>query len=385
VGDRQWHDSFLRLNTRVALKNLEQPYLYHIGNDELYELDGDAFAFLKQCDGSRRGVDLAGDDEFVEFCLEEGLLDLLPRPDRADVSVRTAPFPSLRYLELQLLHDCNLRCRHCYIGAPRPAALLLEDAVALAREFSSFGGLRLMVSGGEPLLYPRLREFVERTEGLGVRRILLTNGTLITRENIGWLGFEQIQFSLDGWRSGHEMLRGEGSFDRVLAGIALAREEGIPVSLATMIHRGNLDEFHELHRFAKEIDAVEWGVDALCIAGRLQADSELTVTPEEAAPLMAYAYGGGYHGPSDGFACGRHLMTVMPTGGAVKCGFYEEPSLGNAREGLLGCWLRLRHVPLDELECKGCPVLAECAGGCRFRASRPLAPDEVMCALHGVG
>jgi hypothetical protein len=29
-------------------------------------------------------------------------------------------------------------------------------------------------------------------------------------------------------------------------------------------------------------------------------------------------------------------------------------------------------------------VLADCAGGCRFRAPHALAPDPVMCALYGV-
>ena len=174
------------------------------------------------------------------------------------------------------------------------------------------------------------------------------------------------------------------AFAGVMAGIRAARGEGIPVSIATMIHSGNLDEFDQLRRFTEEIDAVEWGIDILCMAGALEQNRDLAVSYEVAAPLMEHARGGGYHGPSDGFACGRHLMTVTPAGKALKCGFYEDKPLGDARLGLRSCWQRLEHIPLTALECKGCPVLDKCAGGCRFRADHRLAPDKAMCAVYGI-
>jgi radical SAM protein with 4Fe4S-binding SPASM domain len=384
TNNREWREAFLRLSPLAALKNLEQPYLYHAGRDELYELDDAGRDFLARCDGTVRGHDLNPDDNFVEFCLEEGLLETLPRREPAANPIGDSPLPSLRYLELQLSHRCNLACRHCYLGPPRSAEMPLKDALSIAREFAAMGGLRLMISGGEPLLYPYLREFVTGTDKLKLRRILLTNGTLINGANVPWLSVEEIQFSLDGWRRGHEMLRGAGTFDSVLRGIRTARDAGIPVSIATMIHRGNLDEFEQLRRFTEEIGALEWGVDILCMAGALEMNRDMAVPFEEAAPLMDYAYGGGYHGSSDGFACGRHLLTVLPTGEAVKCGFYETAPLGDARRGLRSCWLNLEHIPVETLECKGCPMLEECAGGCRYRAARPLAPDRAMCAYYGI-
>ncbi len=384
MNKKGWRNGYLRLHPRVVLKNLELPYLYHILHDELFELDQGGRDFLLRCDGTATGRDLAPDADFVEFCMEEGLLEILPHPEPTANLIGNAPAPSLRYLELQLLHRCNLACRHCYLGPPRPEQMSLDDALAIAREFEEMGGLRLLISGGEPLLYPHLREFIEETAKLNFRRILLTNGTLISGTNAPWLTVEEIQFSLDGWRRGHDMLRGPGSFDRVMVGMLAAREAGIPVSIATMIHRGNLDEFERLKQFTGEIDAVQWGVDILCMAGSLEQNPDLAVPYESAAPLMDYAFGGGYHGSSDGFACGRHLMTVTPTGKAVKCGFYEDRSLGDARKSLRSCWLNMEHIPLAALECKGCPVLEECAGGCRFRAEHPLGPDKAMCARYGI-
>ena len=379
-----WRHAFLRLSAAAAVKELEEPYLYHIGRDELYEIDNPALVFLKKCDGSRRGVELASDDEFVGYCLEEGLLELLADPAPVPVPIGSSATPSLRHLELQLTHRCNLRCRHCYLGKPHAADLPLADAVGIVREFAANGGLRLLISGGEPFLYPQLSEFLDATRGLGLRRVLLSNGTLITSAVASQLPVEEVQVSLDGWTQGHDLLRGAGSFNRTIAGIRVLREAGIPVGLATMVHRGNLEEFERLSRFSKEIGAVEWGVDTLCVAGQLLVNRELCISEAEAAPYMAYGFGGGYHGSSDGFACGRHLLTVLPTGQAVKCGFYADQTLGDARAGLMACWQRLRHIPLSELACHDCQVAEVCAGGCRFRARHPLGPDHVMCSLYGV-
>ena len=384
MGEPAWRDAFLRLVPEAALKRLEEPCIYHVVRDELYELDETALAFLARCDGSKRGGELTHDGEFVTYCLREGLIEALTRPEKVPVVIGRGPTPSLRYLELQLLHRCNLRCRHCYLGPPRPTELPIEAALAIAGEFAALGGLRLLISGGEPLLYPHLRELLEKTRGLGLRRVILTNGTLITPDIARWLDAEAIQVSLDGWQRGHDLLRGEGAFAHTVAGIRTAREAGISVGIATVVHRGNLAEFDELARFVEEIEAVEWGVDVLCIKGELVGHKDLLVPYAESAPFMTYGFGGGYHGSGEGFACGRHLMTVLPGGQAVKCGFYEDEPLGDASAGLVDCWRRLRHIPLDELECRGCPAIDECAGGCRFRAGRPLAPDEAMCALYGV-
>jgi radical SAM protein with 4Fe4S-binding SPASM domain len=383
MGTEKWELSFLALHPQIFLKRLEVPFLYHVGRDELYEIDDLALHFLSQCDGSRLGRQLTTDREFVSFCLEEGLLETEDTPHRRDVPVAEAPIPSLRYLELQLLHQCNLRCRHCYLGPPRSDRLALSDALTITREFSEKGGLRLLISGGEPLLYPDLQEFLAETTNWGIRRILLTNGTLISSKILSNLKVEEIQISLDGWRKGHEQLRGPGTFDHVLRGIRAVQEAGLPLSIATMIHKGNLSEFEELAGFVEKSGAIEWGVDLPCEAGTWNANRELMVSPEEAAPYLNFAFGGGYHGAAEGYSCGRHLMTVLPSGLAVKCGFYEKEPLGDARQGLIKSWLRLKHIPLDQLECRDCPVLEECTGGCRFRAGDLLSKDPLMCRLFG--
>lgn len=381
-----WENAYLRLSPAAALKNLETPFVYHIGRDELYEIDETAATFLRACDGTKIGRALTSEGEFVEFCLEEGILEAKESPDPTDVYMCQRIEPSLRYLELQLTHRCNLRCGHCYLGdhAEEPS-LPLTDAVRITREFAAMGGLRLLISGGEPLLYGELENYLRQISGLPVRRVLFTNGTLINAENMKIPDVHEIQFSLDGWMDGHDRLRGKGTFARTMEGVRIARDCGMPLSFATMIHRYNQHEFDRMAVFMKDIGAVEWGVDALCRAGSLVQHEDFLVDDEKCAPLMAYGFGGGYHGASEGWACGRHLMTVMPDGRAGKCGFYMDSPVGNARSGLRKCWEKIGHTRLaDLLECRHCPVVEDCRGGCRFRAPGPLSPDPVMCRLYNI-
>jgi len=384
MTETDWRTSYLRLHPKAALKDLEMPFVYQAAHDELYEIDDTAMAFLRRCDGTTTGGSLTSEADFVEYAIEEEILEALPGPDPVAIPAALKVVPSLRYLELHLTHRCNLACAHCYLEPDGAGDMPLADAVAVTREFAALGGLRLLISGGEPLLHKELTAFLDQTARERLRRVLFTNGTLVGPETVGRLDVDEIQFSLDGWETGHDRLRGNGAFQRLLSGVEAARAAGIPISFSTMIHRYNLDQFGKMAEFVQATGAIEWGIDVLAEAGSLVRHPELRVPFDEAVPLMEYGFGGGYHGASEGYACGRHLMTVMPDGRAVKCGFYMDRPLGNVRDGLAACWGKMDHIPLSALECRDCAVLDECRGGCRFRAPHPMAPDPAMCRLYGI-
>jgi radical SAM protein with 4Fe4S-binding SPASM domain len=380
-----WRDGFLLLSPEVVLKRLESLFIYHLAHDELYEIDESGAAFLLRCNGTKTGLALSPDPEFADYCIEEGILHVSDTPADNPVlhMLDEQADPSLRYLELQLTSRCNLRCLHCYLDEPvNMVEMTVDQAVSVAVEFSQLGGLRLLISGGEPLLYRGLRSFLEAVSNLKVRRVLLTNGTLINPENLKWLNVHEIQFSLDGWETGHDHLRGEGSFKKTLSAIRAAQEAGYDISISTMIHQYNLDQFERLSAFVKDVNALEWGIDALCVAGRLTRNPDLLVDLKTCANMMGYGFGGGYHGSSEAYACGRHLMTVMPDGRAAKCGFYMNEPVGNVLTGVKGCWDNIKHIRLEELYCRDCSVVDDCRGGCRFRAGAADAPDPVMCTLY---
>ena len=47
-------DPFVSFTPEVVYRGLETSHLFHIKNDELYELDQDGLAFIDEVDGSRR-------------------------------------------------------------------------------------------------------------------------------------------------------------------------------------------------------------------------------------------------------------------------------------------------------------------------------------------
>ena len=369
------------LSHEAALKWLEIPSVYHIRNDELYELDMDSFEVLKKC--SESGCS-SQDKDFIDYCLKEGMLTTdMVNAERPPLI--KSPEPSLRYLELQITNKCNLRCRHCYIVNGGTDELSVKQIKETLKEFEQMQGLRVLITGGEPLLHSKFEEVNEMMPQFSVRKVLFTNGLLL-EERIKKLNVEEIQVSIDGLEDAHDSLRGKGTFKAAMKAVNLSLDYGFHVSIATMVHPGNLDDFEEMERLFKDMGIREWTVDVPCITGRLKENREFQIRPEEGGKYLRYGYGGGIHTSASGFACGLHLMAVMADGKVAKCTFYSDNPAGRVEEGLRTCWQRIKPIRLDELECD-CEYIESCRGGCRYRAQlfgNPLGKDFDRCALYGI-
>ncbi len=375
---------YVSLSAHAALKHQEELYAYHILNDELYEVSEDGFEFLKKCDGTRTIEALEPDREFLGYCLDEGLLESIAHAEPRKMILGKSPIPSLRYLEWLVTYRCNLRCAHCYLGDDQPDDFPGNLIDGLLSEFSVMQGLRVLVSGGEPTLYRHFDKLNSVLPEFPLRFVLLSNGMLFNDSFARTLNFHEIQISLDGMQPGHEMIRGSGSYKAVLKAMQSIRNAGIDLSVATMIHSGNLNEWDEMSRLLESFDVREWSIDYPCVKGRFAHHPELEVPLHEAAERMKYGFGGSYHGSSAGWTCGRHLTAVLPSGKICRCGLYPERILGDVESGLLSAWTKLEHTPIALTACKDCEAADDCGGGCRYRAGGAFERDQVMCALHGV-
>ncbi len=375
---------YLRLADRALVRTLEIPCVYLASTDELYELNPEALAGLAACDGTRPAAALGLDPEFQAYCLAEGIWNSLPLPGPAGPgSRRPAPLAPLP-------------------GAPAHPALqpglppLLPGrspagGPAGGGPGQAAGGVR--GPGGTPGDHrrrgaappPGLEEINRVLAASPLRKVLVSNGLLLDERRLAGLAVDEVQVSLDGLAAGHELLRGPGSFAPALAAARRVKAAGIALSIATMVHAGNREEFPALAELVAGLGTAAWGVDAPCPVGRLAGHPELWVTPAQAAEAMAHAFGGAHHGGRDGFACGAHLVAVLPEGTLAPCAFYPAPPLGDLAEGLRPALARRVPRRLAELPaCAACPAGPECGGGCRRRAPEPLAPDPVMCAVFGV-
>ena len=371
------------LTRQSILKWLETPSVYNIKKDELYELDDESFEFLKLC-SSETGCDSAN-TEFIDYCMTERLLT------KETISVKRpplikAPVPSLRYLELQITDRCNLRCRHCYIREKAPAELTIKQITDTLKEFEEMQGLRLMITGGEPLLHSNFAALNDVLPDFLIRKVLFTNGLLLNKDLLRGLNVDEIQISIDGLEKSHESLRGAGTFSKALGAVRLAKEMGWEVSVATMVHAKNLDDFDEMEKLFSDLEIKDWTVDVPCITGRLESSSEFQVSPEKGGKYLRYGYGAGLHAGETGFGCGLHLLSVMADGKVTKCTFYSDRPVGSIKDGLRECWEKTTPVSLKDLSCD-CQYLEACRGGCRYRAELlgdPLGKDLYKCFLHDI-
>jgi radical SAM protein with 4Fe4S-binding SPASM domain len=208
---------------------------------------------------------------------------------------------------------------------------------------------------------------------------------LLSDEFLKSLNVDEIQVSIDGIESGHDALRGKGTFKKAMAGLRMAAQAGYDISVATMVHSMNLNDFEEMEELFRGMGIREWSVDVPSLEGNLRDNPSFRLPPEIAGKYLRYGFGDGLHGGGEGFACGLHLATVTADGEVAKCTFYRSSSVGNVDEGLEECWRRIVPVKLDELGCD-CTVKGKCRGGCRYRAGllgERLGRDLYRCVAYG--
>ena len=125
---------------------------------------------------------------------------------------------------------CNLNCAHCYARAvdrTRERELTHEQGLALIDDLAAFGVPVILFSGGEPLMRPDLVDLARYAVKAGVRAVISTNGTLITRDRAGELkdvGLSYVGVSLDGMEAVNDRFRGKNLGEYDAAHIVLQSE-----------------------------------------------------------------------------------------------------------------------------------------------------------------
>ncbi len=144
---------------------------------------------------------------------------------------------------------CNLKCVHCYAQSENIAynnELSREQAFAMMDDLADFGVPVLLFSGGEPLMHPHLLEYAHYAVSRGMRAVISTNGTLITKEKakaLKEIGLSYVGVSLDGLEPIHDRFRGiKGAFRMAMRGIENCQEAGIKVGLRFTINKRNIQD-----------------------------------------------------------------------------------------------------------------------------------------------
>ena len=159
---------------------------------------------------------------------------------------------------------CTMDCSMCFVRlsreelAARGKLLTPEQWLALAEELKAAGTLFLLLTGGEPLLYPGFRELYLRLRGMGFILMLNTNATLIDES---WADFfaknppRRINVTLYGANAKDyaAVCRNPDGFEKAERGIRMLKERGVPVKLSGSLVKANVGNLNAYLALCEEL------------------------------------------------------------------------------------------------------------------------------------
>lgn len=190
---------------------------------------------------------------------------------------------------------CNARCGFCNFSVDKMPAQLrnsvtLEQAQQAAESLYRNGVYFLIYVGGEPMLHPQLNEMIAHASSIGMAPMLVTNGSLLTRERIERLvdaGLVSVIISIDAAEVGkHEQNRGlKGVCDRIREANEHFRQYQIGTTASVTMSR-LINNYQQLPSFLTSLgfDSVTFSYPLTTLNSSYlgYSDSELvSYTPEE--------------------------------------------------------------------------------------------------------
>lgn len=293
----------------------------------------------------------------------------------------------------ELTPNCNMDCKMCYVRACVPADHLATVAqwLQLGEKARADGMLYLLLTGGEPFLYPGFRELMEGLHRMGLLITVNSNGTLIDENTVAWLkNCPPMRINISIYGASDEtyarLCGNPRGFTQMKRAVELLQNAGISVKLNCSLTPHNAFELEKIVQFARERDLVLQVATYMFPPLRKNealAGQNDRFTPEEAAYYMAYAdllvYGPekflaqtapvvpeeGCSVP-DGIRCraGKCSFWVTWKGEITPCGMFPSEGSPNVFEdSFADCWERVKafteSIRLPE-QCGGCSAKDTC-------------------------
>lgn len=307
----------------------------------------------------------------------------------------------------ELTPVCNFACRMCYVRktaeevrqSSRPMRTM-EQWLKTAREARNAGMLYLLLTGGEPTVWPDFWEFYEKLMQMGLVVSINTNGSLIDAEAFRKLlkyPPRRVNITLYGASDStyKTLCRADNMFSKVDRSIRMLREAGIQVKLNCSLTPYNAGDLEQMIAYAKEqnliLDIATYMFPPLRRDETLVGQNE-RFTPEEAAYYRLKSYKLQFEPEKYREFLERiEKETIPPPGlreecidpldGAIRCragkasfwatwdnwlspcGMMTDPKIELQNRPFAEAWTELLHA-CDRIKvsgvCKGCPDLYLC-------------------------
>ncbi len=291
--------------------------------------------------------------------------------------------PMLVHVEVNAV--CNLACAHCF-ASPLPRSrgdvgtkggpLSVAELDGVFAQMSALGSMRVSLTGGEPLMRADLLAVVDAAIAHDLSVSLTTNGLLIDdawarsiRARIDSQRVQWLNVSLDGATPAtNDVVRGAGTFERVLDRLTILRANDVPFSLAFTLMQTNLHEVEACVVLAARVGAGTAVFRPLYPVGAARHRPDLWPSRDDVerafARINAVASGSMCGIATDnggGCGAGSTILSLDVEGRASPCGFMGDAFLGpSVRDASLEHLWSSRHFSAVRGD--------GFAGGCRARA-----------------
>lgn len=413
----------------------------HLVDDLVYDMLGEEslpeLALLKEKLGGKWSPEDIEEAYGEILSLKEE--EMLYAPDLYEDIARQDEGPDyIKALCLNIIHDCNLRCKYCFADegeyhGKREVMSAETGKQAIDFVIGASGprrNIEVDLFGGEPLMaFPAIREIVdyarlrELETGKTIRFTMTTNATLLNEENMAYLDkhMGNMVLSIDGREAVNDRVRvrfdGSGTYRQILPKIrdmVKRRDPKKQYYARGTFTRENTD-FYEDYKHLKEVGFDEISIEPVV----LPPEHELSLRWEDvpkikeqydriAQDLLEDHRQGGktrfYHfnidlsgGPCvykriSGCGAGFEYVAVAPSGDIYPCHqFVGNPEyvLGNLKEGMhrqdLSESFRQAHI-YNKPVCRDCWARFYCSGGCQANninfTGDILMPYELGCELQ---
>lgn len=175
----------------------------------------------------------------------------------------------LENLTLEITNKCPLRCEFCSsnVGHCQEMSYSLKELKSIVDEVSTLGCKTISLSGGEPLVYPRLLEISKYIKDKGISLRIYTSGNLFYGQSIGpldaslasslkTLGINELIFSIHGGEPElHDRVTNvKGSFKNLINSLRIANNFGLKTELHFVVTKRNFREFPKIYSIAKQFN-----------------------------------------------------------------------------------------------------------------------------------
>lgn len=170
---------------------------------------------------------------------------------------------SIAILQFQYDYTCNFACQHCSVkrfqGKKEGRFFTIEDVKELSRQADEMGLAHMVITGGEPLVFPDFDDLVKAIDPAKFYITSDTNGWFLDEsraKHLKSIGVDKIQLSLDSLSAAeHDSFRQKpGSHQRALKAIDAALSAGLNIIVQTVVpkQRVRSEEFVEFLKFLNQ-------------------------------------------------------------------------------------------------------------------------------------